>query len=45
MEAPPGKAIGLCRQPVKIGAILLFEDHPSGDTEPPDWALIIELRQ
>ena len=44
-EAPLGKAIRLCRQRVEVGTIQLFAEHPPGDTEPPDRALIIELAQ
>ena len=42
-QAPLSKAIGLCRQRGEVRAIQLFEEHPPGDTEPPDRALIIEL--
>ena len=35
-DAPFRKAVGLRRQRVEVGLVELFEERPTGDTEPPD---------
>ena len=44
-DAPFGKAIGLRRQRLEVGPIELFEQRPTGDTEAPDRAFVVELPQ